>query len=167
MFLALAALVELGCGRGSGTYRDGEYRDDETAFRVGELGPGWSRLDVGGQNDIAFISDASGAVIQANASCSPELDIPLIALRNHLLIGFTERETESEQLIELDGREALETHVRAKLDGVPRELLLTVLKKNECVYDLALAASPSAFAGARTAYESFRSGFHTEGRRVE
>lgn len=137
----------------------GTFEDTTAEYDVGPLGRGWSRLDVAGQNDLAFERD-DGAVIQVNASCDPSLDIPLAALTNHLLMGFTERTGETREMFALDGREAMRTHVVAKLDGVPRELMLVVLKKDGCVYDFALVAPPGAvFASARQDYESFVGGF--------
>ena len=100
------------------------------------------------------------------ASCDPDLDIPLSSLRNHLLIGFTERELRDERLVPLDSREALRTHLVAKLDGVPREMVLTVLKKDGCVYDFALVAPPGGeFERARGDYERLLAGFHAGGGR--
>ena len=51
----------------------------------------------------------------------------------HFVIGkvsFSEQ-----QLVEMDGREALRTHLIAKLDGVPKRFTVYVLKKDGCVYD--------------------------------
>jgi len=100
-------------------------------------------------------------IVQVNGSCDPALDIPLVALTNHLLIGFTEREYVTEpELRQLDGREALHTHVRAKLDGVPRELYFVVTKKDECVFDLSLIAPPGErFASALPAFEQMVASF--------
>lgn len=165
LLLLLAALPACGAARG-GRFESGTYRDSEAAYSVGEMGSGWERISVDDQNDLAFRHPGHGAVVQVNASCDPALDIPLEALTNHLLIGFTEREElEPQERIPMDEREALRTHVRAKLDGVPRELLLHVLKKNGCVYDFALVAPPGrAFSDARPAYEAMLRGFHAGGR---
>ena len=119
-------------------------------------------MDVQGQNDLAWAHDGHAAIIQANASCNPSLDIPLAALTNHLLIGFTERELAEQELVPMDGREALRTHMRAKLDGVPRELLLVVLKKDGCVYDFALVAPPTGFQSARSSYDAMLQSFGTD-----
>ena len=100
-----------------------------------------------------------GAIIQVNATCDPDMDVSLSGLRNHLLIGLTEREVQSEETISLDGREALRTHVVAKLDGVPREMMLTVLKKDGCVYDFMLIGANDS-AGV-SAFERFVHGFAT------
>jgi hypothetical protein len=156
------ACAALGC-TSSGSYREGEYSGGDADFHVGILGPEWTRLRVRDQNDLAFLHEPTSGVIQANASCQPGLDIPLEALRNHLLIGFTERNVVEERRIEVDGREALDVHVLAELDGVPVELRLTILKKNDCVFDMALVAAPDTFAGLEPQYDAFLNGFHSEG----
>lgn len=161
--LVLAAAL-VGCG-GTGTYVDGEYRGD-TSFHVESPPAPFRRISVEDSNDLAFADD-DGVVIQVNGSCDPALDIPLVALTNHLLIGFTEREYVGEpELRTLDGREALHTHVLAKLDGVPRELYFVVTKKNECVYDLSLIAPPGPrFEAARVTFDRMVAGFSSGGRR--
>lgn len=140
------------------------FRGADTTYRVGHLGSRWQRVDVKGQNDIAFAERDLAAIIQLNSSCDSSLDIPLEALTRHLLIGFTERRIHSQERVPMAAREALRTHADAKLDGVPRELLFHVLKKDGCVYDFALVAPPGeAFARARDDYEAFVGGFATEG----
>jgi hypothetical protein len=149
------------CGGGR-SYQGGAYVDDEASYAISQPGAGWTPLDVGGDNDLAFGHESLAAVIQVNATCDPSMDIPLPALRNHLLIGWTEREVQSEDLLDLDSREALQTHLVAKIDGVPRELALTVLKKDGCVYDFALVAPPGQpFASARGAYDAMVGSFRT------
>jgi hypothetical protein len=158
----VVALVAMGCGGGGGSYRGGEYRDSVAAYHVGELDPSWVRIEIA-DNDLAFRSDELGALLQVNATCDPDSDVPLPALRNHLLIGFTERELASEELVPMDGREALRTRLVAKLDGVPREMLLTVLKKDGCVYDFSLVSPPGAsFERALPSYDRVLAGFATE-----
>lgn len=153
-----------GCaGNRNGTLSDGIYRDEEATYRLeGSLSEAWQPVTMG-SNDLAWRHPKWNAVIQVNSSCDPAQDIPLVALTKHLLIGFTDRAIAHQQRIPLDGREALQTHVRAELDGVPRELLITVLKKNACVYDFVLAAPPGqGFDEARVHYQALVAGFHTE-----
>lgn len=161
-FLAMAAvLTVVGCG-GGGTLTASVYRDAEARYRIGDLGPGWDRIAIG-DNDLAWHHDGIGAVVQVNATCDPFQDTPLTSLTNHLLIGFTDRDYVSSDLVPLDGREALRSHVVAELDGVPRELLLYVMKKNECTYDFALIAPPDeSYRQAEPAFEGFVRGFTTE-----
>ncbi|MBN1653626.1 MAG: hypothetical protein JXA30_07600 [Deltaproteobacteria bacterium] len=122
----------------------------------------WERVFVGDQNDLAWRHPEFNAIIQVNASCSPSMDIPLRALTNHLLIGFTEREIQEQKLLPMAGREALRTHLTAKLDGVPREMVFDVLKKDGCVYDFSLIAPPDArFSRALKDYLSLIAGFRS------
>ncbi len=155
--IAIALLLLSACGGSS--YQSNVYRDGEARYALAGPRAPWAQVDVAGQNDLAWHNPQTGAVIQANASCDPALDIPLRALTAHLLIGFTERELVEEEVVPFSEREALRTHVRAKLDGVPRELLLTVLKKDNCVYDFALVAPPAAYAAAEGDYDAMLESF--------
>ncbi|MCB9635312.1 MAG: hypothetical protein H6721_24595 [Sandaracinus sp.] len=158
--LCLVAVSMLACGGGA-RYEGGEFRDGPVHFAV-RPPDGWRAISVARTNDLAWAHDDAGAVLQVNGDCDPSLDIPLVALTNHLLVGFTEREIVEQILVPVDGREALRTHVVAKLDGVPRELLLHVVKKNGCVYDFALVAPPGErFAQARASYETVLQSFET------
>lgn len=100
--------------------------------------------------------------MHVDSSCDPAFDIPLIALRMHLLIGFTDRDIVSEETVPMDGREALRTHVTAKLDGVSRDILLQILKKDDCVYDFGLITpSGSSFEDALEDFDQMLAGFTT------
>ena len=161
MSCALVASLALGCG-GGGELRGSVYRDNESVYEIGPTGSDWRRLRVGDDNDLAWESPRHRAVVQINSTCDPTSDVPLISLTNHLLVGFTARDIREQILVPLDGREALRTHVVANLDGVQRELMLYVLKKDDCVYDMALIASEGAsFSSATTEFESFAQGFTT------
>lgn len=163
--LICAALLA-SCG-GGGSLTGSTYRDSEATYEIGELGQGWERLDVA-ENDLAWHHASSGAIVQVNASCDPFQDVPLTSLTNHLLIGFTERDWRDSELVDLDGREARRSHVIASLDGVPRELLLYVMKKDECVYDFALVAPPGEpYREAERDFERFVGGFHAPSEEAE
>ncbi|QQR91429.1 MAG: hypothetical protein IPJ88_06795 [Myxococcales bacterium] len=140
--------------------QNSHYSDGQVSFDIGKLPADWKQLDIEDGNDLAWQSARSGAVIQLNASCDPGLDIPLPALRNHLLIGFTERSFQHEQTIMLVKREALKSELTAKLDGQVRALVLVVLKKDGCVYDFALIGRPSEqFEQSHRDFQTFLSGF--------
>jgi len=159
---ALLAVVLFAAGCGGASFSDQVYRDAEARYRVGEVGSGWRRVDID-QNDLAWHDERTGAVVQVNATCDPFQDVPLSALTNHLLIGFTDREWRSSEAVPLDGREALRSHLVAKLDGVPRELLFYVLKKDRCTYDFALIAPPGEpYRQAEAEFERLVAGFTTE-----
>jgi hypothetical protein len=157
-------ILGFSCGGGS-TFNHGFFQDRDEAFRVGILPTPWDRVDIEGQNDLAWYSHTFQSTIQVNCSCDPEMDIPLEALTHHLLIGFTERKISEQRLANMDGREALRSLLSAKLDGVPRKMALAVLKKDGCVYDFSLIGPvDQRFSNALPHFESLLSGFHAERR---
>jgi hypothetical protein len=83
-------------------------------------------------------------------------------LTRHLLMGFTEREELSQQLITLDGREALRSRHAAKMDGVPVELELVVLKKDGCVFDFTYVAPPGQAQARMSDFDGLLAGFRAE-----
>jgi hypothetical protein len=165
--VSAGSIAWLGCG---GPQWQGQwYQHGDVGFFVGVLNPSWRREapdahdSAGpGMAPLVWAHHASGALIQVRASCEDALDIPLRALTRHLLIGFTDVTAITEQLRPLDGREALRSKVHAKLDGVPRELVLYVIKKNGCVYDFALIARPQGSAVHEPEFDRFVSGFSTD-----
>jgi len=170
LLVALAVVVTLAaggaslgaCGGRGGQLRGSVYSDREARYRIGTLSGDWRRLRVEDQNDLAWRSERLSSIVQVNATCDPGSDVPLTALTNHLLMGFTDRETREQAIVPMDGREALRTHVVARLDGVPRELLFYVLKKDDCVYDLTLLTPVGApFERALVEFEPFVQGFAT------
>ena len=148
---------------GAPRLRGSEYTDEEARYHIGPVGSGWRMLEAPGNNDLAWHDERASAVIQVNATCDPGADVPLTALTNHLLAGFTAREIEEQTIVPMDGREALRTHAVARLDGVPRELLFYVMKKDDCVYDFALVTPTGVpFEQALESFEPFVAGFRTE-----
>jgi len=151
----------IACSSGA-TFSQGLYRDEEVSYRVGLLNTKWERIRITGRNDLAWQNQELGAIIQVNASCNPLMDIPLKALTNHLLIGFTERQFQEQKLFPMAGRESLRTHLTAKLDGVEREMVFDVLKKNGCVYDFSVVTPPDArFSRAFQDYLGLIAGFRS------
>lgn len=164
--VALLALCALGtgCGGSTASFRHGDYRDDDVRFHVGRLSAAWRRVEVPG-NDLSFHHDEVSGVIAVNGECDREKDPPLRQLLMQLVIGFTEREIVLEELLPLDGREAMHAIVEARLDGVPMMLDLFVLKKDECLYDFSYVAPPAHFSKVRNEYEAFVLAFRTPPRR--
>ncbi len=79
-------------------------------------------------------------------------------------MGFTERQEQSQRSSSsLDGREALRSRYLARLDGVPVELELVVLKKDNCVFDFTYVAPPGAGRSrAWPDFDTLLAGFRTE-----
>jgi hypothetical protein len=156
--IALAALTAAtGC---AGSRFDGSvYRGEGYAFRVGPTPATWRRVNVSG-GALAFRDDENDATIAANGRCGVDGDdVPLAALTQHLFLAFTDREILQQRTTTMDGREAMNTLLLAKLDGVPKKFDVWVLKKDGCVYDLYFIARPDRFDRCDAAFQRFVQGF--------
>lgn len=157
-----AGLILAGC---AGAQFDGtEYRDDDVAFRLGSVPAGTRQIEAG-ESLVAFQNDEAGSTIAVNARCGVDSDdVPLRALVGHLFIQLTDREILSEEEFVLDGRAALTTEMVAYLDGVRRHFVVTVLKKDGCVYDFIHVDGGGDALRLQQSRDSFRkmvSGFST------
>lgn len=142
---------------------DGVFRKGDLVYRVGEVPQGFRAVSLK-DNDVAFVGIQTPHSIAVNATCAEHGDPSLEVLTQHLLMGFSDRETVEQVPGTLDGRESLRSRWNAKLDGVPIELLLVVMKKDGCVYDLSYLSPPGRFDEQRAAFEALLQRFHTERR---
>jgi hypothetical protein len=145
------------CG---GPHFDGRvYDDGKLHFRTGPVPAAWRVIEADGTL-LAFHDDQAGASVALNGRCGVDGDdVPLASLTQHLFLQFTERDLKAQQELQLDGRAALRTELVGKLDGVPKQFVVYVLKKDGCVYDFWRVAEPGATnAGA---FEDFVKGFST------
>jgi hypothetical protein len=159
--VALGAALAGGCGHAQ-SFDEGVLHKDGLTVRVGPVPPGWRRIDVDGA-DLAFRDDERSGSALFNVRCGQRGDdAPLAVLTNHLLMGTTEREFDAQDTVPFDGREALHTLLRAKLDGVPMQYDIYVMKKDGCLYDLVYVAPPGRFADGAADFERFARGLRTE-----
>lgn len=142
-------------------FEDSVFTKKQVSYRIGELPNRWHRVFVEG-NDLAFSETDTGRAISINSTCEGHDDPPLPVLTRHLLMGFTEREELSQQTIPIDGREALRSRHTARLDGVPVELELLVLKKDGCVFDFTYVAPPGQAEARMPDFDALLAGFHAE-----
>ncbi|HEY6560881.1 MAG TPA: hypothetical protein VI072_26575 [Polyangiaceae bacterium] len=141
---------------------DGQvYKNDELAFRVGPRPANWRSIESDSAL-LAFRDDAHAATVAVNGRCGKDGDdVPLQALTHHLFLHFTDRRVLSQDIVSLDGRDALRTEMIAELDGVPKHFSVYVIKKDGCVYDFVYIGDATADATGRTEFERFVRGFST------
>ena len=160
----LAAMI--GCASAPPRLESGVYRDGPLAFRVGDVPPAWRPVHVEGAT-LAFRDEPHLASILLDGRCHrKDDDVPLLALTDHLVMGTTGREIASQETVPFDGREALHSRLRAKLDGVQMDYDIFVLKKDGCVYDFVYVADPAKGTEEErnegmAAFERFTGTFHT------
>lgn len=161
MLLTVAALAGGGgCARG---LQNGYFSKGDLRYRVAAPPPGWHQLRLAG-NDLAYVSDDKAHSIALNATCENHEDPPLEVLTQHLLLGFTDRENKKTEALKLDGREALRSWYTAKLDGIPVDLDLVVMKKDGCVHDFVYLSPVDRGDQQRSVFEKVLQEFHAEHR---
>jgi hypothetical protein len=157
--LAWALAATPSCG---GPTFDGKvYRGNDIAFRVGPLPSNWRSIEVDGAA-LAFRDDSGGATVAVNGRCGVDGDdVPLPALTHHLFLNFTQRQVQSQKELVIDGRGALRTELSANLDGVPKQFVVYVLKKDGCVYDFMWIGAESSPLASVEDFDHFVNGFTT------
>lgn len=128
-------------------------------YEVGDLGSEWRSV---GHDDGAaeYFNATNGGVILSYASCRDDAEAaPLSSLTAHLLVGYSDRQERSSEVLPFAHREALRTVVDAKLDGVPVVLDLYVFKSNGCVFDLSFVARPAGYDAGLADFRRFVEGF--------
>lgn len=153
-------LVALGCHRGV-RFEEQVLSKPGVRYRVGALPPVWSQVKLS-ENDLAWFTEDTGHALSVNSTCREHDDASLEVLTRHLLEGFTERVPLLQRAEVVDEREALRSHFQAKLDGVPVELLLVVLKKDRCVYDFTYVAPLGHLQDRVEDLDALVGGFHVE-----
>ena len=143
------------------TLNGGNWKVGEAQFKIGPKPEAWRQVETIGSS-AGFRDDPHEGSILVGARCKVASDdAPLLALTMHLLMGTTERDIVSQDVIPFDGREAMHTVLRAKLDGVMMSYDVYVLKKDGCVHDFVYVAEAKNFDAGAPAFEHFVSGFHT------
>jgi len=151
--VALTALLSCAGGR----FEAGVYRDSQTAYRIGSLDPAWIRFSLSGSN-LAFRHPGGGSIV-VNSTCRGIKDLPLDVLVNQSLFGVEQKREFSRQTFTLDGRLALRVRLSGAMDGVPVDMDLVVLKKDDCTYDLQLVAGEAVFPDRDSDFWAFVQGF--------
>lgn len=134
----------------------------EGRYSLGEPGQGWKSVSAGGA-DYAFRNDDLSATLYTDSNCGARYeDSPLPKLAASAIFGVAEGEPSFQDTGKLDGRTFYSLRQRGTLDGVPVELGVLVVKKDQCVYDMVVIAPPDGrFEGAWEAFQATAAGFRT------
>ena len=122
----------------------GPLREDRSAsnFTFPEPVNGWKVLPPSEGAQRLYQHLSTGSVLSVSSLCDRYATAPLNRLvRNPLTPLGAYKELESKKLRIAD-RDAEEVYVSGSLDGVKVEVVMVVLRKNECVFDFSLQASP-------------------------
>ena len=141
--------------------RNDEVSKERTRYRFGDPGSDWRRVSLS-DVDVAWVRDSSGHTLSVSSMCQDYQEAPLSALRRQQLVGFTQTERVEERDDMLDGRAALFSRWKAKLDGVPVELGLWTVKKDGCIYDFTYTSPRGGYDEQSQALARLVQGFGTE-----
>ncbi|MFO0614768.1 MAG: hypothetical protein U0414_19430 [Polyangiaceae bacterium] len=151
-----AALLATAC---SAAFDGRTYHGHGFVFSVPAPPTSWEMLRVK-ESALTFDDPATGAMIAVNGRCDRDgEDVPLRSLTKHLFFQFSAVDVHSEDVMPFDGREAMRSDVSAKLDGVERRLVVWVMKKDKCVYDLWYIARPDRFGSGIVEFDAWAKGF--------
>lgn len=154
--LPAAALIVSGC---ASSFDGRTYHGQGFAFSVPAPPATWEMLRVK-ESALTFDVPATGAIISVNGRCDRDgEDVPLRSLTKHLFFQFSSVTVNSEEVTPFDGREAMRSDVTAKLDGVERRLVVFVMKKDKCVYDIWYIARPDRFGQGIGEFDAWAKGF--------
>ena len=158
MRFAWFAIALISCTATS--YDGATFKRGKLTYQTGSLPSEWKRIGVEDAN-LAFKHRSGGAIV-CNAICGDADigDVPLDVLINQSLFGVEAQKELKREEIKLDSRAAVRAHVTGTMDGVPIELDLVVLKKDNCTFDFQLVTSPEAFAQRQPEFERFFQSFH-------
>ncbi len=139
VFLLWPLLLLLGaCGLG------GPLREDRAAsgYNMETLPASRWKAEVRNPSgaDSVFENPVSKSVLAVNSVCERYPAARLESLAKQLTSPLSEVQLLTQEKRLLDGRESLWTRVKAKLDGVPVESLLVVVRKDNCIFDFQIHA---------------------------
>lgn len=139
----------------------GPLREDRSAsvFSFPEPLKGWKALPLSEGAQRLYQHLKTGSVLSVSSLCDRYATAPLTRLvRNPLSPLGAYKEIESQKL-RISDRDAEQLHVSGTLDGVKVEVLMIVLRKNECIFDFSLQATPQIQNGVKSDFLKMVKGF--------
>lgn len=108
--------------------------------------------------DRAWKSRKTGNVISYFTECSPTA-VSLEALRDGVLQSMPKAQILSSEVVQHDDREALDSVVEGRVEGVPVQMSLLVYQRNGCRYTLSYSARKEGFETELSEFQRFERGF--------
>lgn len=153
---ALALLVLAACA--SSHVVDGFFVDEARGFKIPLLRDGWRQFEAKGL-DLAFRAEPGGQVAALFVSCEGQQELPLRILARRLFFGIGPKQIMAQELVSLNGTEAIRTLLEGRLEDDDVMVSSYVAKGRDCVYDLVYVAAPALFQDRLAEFERFVKGW--------
>ncbi len=150
--ICLPALAACAAGR----VVDGVYESRSVGLRLPLPPAPWVQVDLP-DVDVAYHHPGTGGTIAVFSECSGDTAPPMRILARRLLFGL-KSEVVDQSPVALDGAEALRTTARGTLGGRPVQVESLVVRRQDCVADVVLAAPPAAIPALRPDFDRMAAG---------
>lgn len=129
----------------------GPLREDKIAsnYTFPEPMKGWTKLIPTDGVEVLY-QEKSGALLSVSSLCGRYEEAKLEALARSALSPLEKFKEIEMRDFELDGRQALQIYGEGRVDGVLAQIDFVVWRKNDCIFDFSLQASPKLTSKVRT-----------------
>jgi hypothetical protein len=105
--------------------------------------------------DKAWKNKKNGNSISFRTACNDPVESEIDSIQHVIQDGLDSATVESSVKTMYNGREALQSVIQGKLDGVSTKLEVMIFKKNRCTYTLTYVALPQNFKKDQSVFEIF------------
>lgn len=112
------------------------------------------------ETDLAWQNPQTGNSIALLTECSEQKDPSLTSLEDETIQALTNPKVLKTEEIQFQERAARRTKAEGTVDGVPVQMDVLILKKNNCSYTFTFVGRASGIEKDRPAFDSFLSGVH-------
>ncbi len=109
--------------------------------------------------DAGWKNGLKGTSISFKSTCGDVLDLPLENIQQSMLTGIDDLKVTRSEKIPFNQREALNSVIQGKVDGVDTKMEIVILKKNHCTYMISYVGLYKSFDSDLSSFKSFLKGF--------
>ena len=160
LFFAIFAVAFLGACALGGPVREDKKAND---YSISGLKAPWKKISEKADADHAWLNSESGAILALRSLCHRYEHISLRNLAQNLYTVLQDVEVIDTQSRSIASREAFESHVKGRIDGVDVESKIVVLRKNHCIFDFTVTEHKELSSHSTEALEKLVSSFKFSG----
>jgi hypothetical protein len=109
--------------------------------------------------DGAWRNSVNGNTISYLSTCNDSADSSLDSATQEMISELEQTQQIRSSRLPFNGREALDTEVDGRVEGVPTRMRVIVFKRNGCLFNINYIGLSSSFDDNRSHFDSFLKGF--------